>query len=312
MVAMNPQTWDKDVASIEPGGYLFYDSTRPMPLSKFRGDINVVGMPLTEMTNARYTDPRQRQLFKNIIYVGALAQLLGIEITEVERLIAEQFRGKDKLIPPNLEALHMGRDYAAEHLADIGLKVRRADAVGDRIFIDGNDAAALGAVYGGATVCAWYPITPSTSVAEAFAKWGRKFRVDPETGRESLRHHPGRGRARLDRHGDRRGLERRARLHGHLRPRHLADAGVHRARLLRRGSGGDLRRAARRPLDRHADAHAAVRHPDLRPTPRTATPSTCCCSPRTRASASSSARWPSISPTGCRRRSSCCSISTSA
>jgi len=183
MVAMNPQTWDKDVASIEPGGYLFYDSTRPMPLSKFRGDINVVGMPLTELTNARYTDPRQRQLFKNIIYVGALAQLLGIEITEVERLIAEQFRGKDKLIPPNLEALHMGRDYAAEHLADIGLKVRRADAVGDRVFIDGNDASALGAVYGGATVCAWYPITPSTSVAEAFAKWGRKLRVDPETGR---------------------------------------------------------------------------------------------------------------------------------
>jgi 2-oxoglutarate/2-oxoacid ferredoxin oxidoreductase subunit alpha len=183
MVAMNPQTWDKDVASIEPGGYLFYDSTRPMPLSKFRGDINVVGMPLTELTNARYTDPRQRQLFKNIIYVGALAQLLGIEITEVERLIAEQFRGKDKLIPPNLEALHMGRDYAAEHLADIGLKVRRADAVGDRVFIDGNDASALGAVYGGATVSAWYPITPSTSVAEAFAKWGRKLRVDPETGR---------------------------------------------------------------------------------------------------------------------------------
>ena len=140
-------------------------------------------MPLTELTNARYTDPRQRQLFKNIIYVGALAQLLGIEITEVERLIAEQFRGKDKLIPPNLEALHMGRDYAAEHLADIGLKVRRADAVGDRVFIDGNDASALGAVYGGATVCAWYPITPSTSVAEAFAKWGRKLRVDPETGR---------------------------------------------------------------------------------------------------------------------------------
>jgi 2-oxoglutarate ferredoxin oxidoreductase subunit alpha len=182
MVAMNPQTWDKDVASIEPGGYLFYDSTRPMPLSKFRRDINIVGMPLTELTNARYKDPRQRQLFKNIVYVGALAQLLAIEIAEVERLIAEQFHGKDKLIPPNIEALHMGRDYAAEHLADIGLKVQRADAVGERIFIDGNDASALGAIYGGATVCAWYPITPSTSVAEAFAKWGRKFRVDPETG----------------------------------------------------------------------------------------------------------------------------------
>ena len=184
MVAMNPQTWDKDVREIEPGGYLFYDSTRPLPPSKFRADVNVVGMPLTAICNERYSDPRQRQLFKNIIYVGALAQLLGIDLDEVEKLIAEQFRGKDKLIPPNIEALHMGRDHAAEHLGDaIGLKVRRADAVGDRIFIEGNDAAALGAVYGGATVCAWYPITPSTSMAEAFAKHCRRLRTEPETGK---------------------------------------------------------------------------------------------------------------------------------
>jgi 2-oxoglutarate ferredoxin oxidoreductase subunit alpha len=183
MVAMNPQTWDKDVKEIEPGGYLFYDSTRPMPPTRFRSDINVVGMPLTAISNERYSDPRQRQLFKNIIYVGALAALLGIDIAEVEKLIAEQFRGKDKLIPPNYEALHMGRDYAETHLKGaIGLKCRRADAVGDRIFIEGNDAAALGAVYGGATVAAWYPITPSTSLAEAFAKHCRRFRTDPETG----------------------------------------------------------------------------------------------------------------------------------
>ena len=185
MVAMNPQTWDKDVAEIEPGGYLFYDSTRTLPQSKFRSDINVVGMPLTAIVNERYADTRQRQLFKNIIYVGALAYLLGIEIPEVEKLIAEQFKGKDKLIPPNYEALHMGRDYAEAHLKEaIGLKVRRADAVGDRIFLEGNDAAGLGAVYGGATVCAWYPITPSTSMAEAFAKHCGRFRTDPETGRQ--------------------------------------------------------------------------------------------------------------------------------
>src|SRR6186997_2926903 len=185
MVAMNPQTWDKDVAEIEPGGYLFYDSTRTLPQSKFRSDINVVGMPLTAIVNERYADTRQRQLFKNIIYVGALAYLLGIEIPEVEKLIAEQFKGKDKLIPPNYEALHMGRDYAEAHLKDaIGLKVRRADAVGDRIFLEGNDAAGLGAVYGGATVCAWYPITPSTSMAEAFAKHCGRFRTDPDTGRQ--------------------------------------------------------------------------------------------------------------------------------
>ena len=143
-------------------------------------------------------------------------------------------------------------------------------------------AAALGAVYGGATVCAWYPITPSSSLAEAFTGYCQQLRVDPETGKNKLRHRPGRGRARLDRHGDRRRLERRARLHRDLRPRHLADAGVHRPRLLRRDPGGDLRRAARRPLDRHADAHAAVRHHLAAPTPRTATPSTCCCSRKTR------------------------------
>ncbi|HLM38781.1 MAG TPA: 2-oxoacid:acceptor oxidoreductase subunit alpha [Microvirga sp.] len=183
MVAMNPQTWDKDVGEIEPGGYLFYDSTRPMPPSKFRNDINVVGMPLTAICNERYTDTRQRQLFKNIIYVGALASLVGIDIGELERLIAEQFRGKDKLIPPNYEALHLGRDHAETHLkGSVGLRVRRVQAVGDRIYLEGNDAAALGAVYGGATVAAWYPITPSTSIAEAFAKHCRRFRTDPDTG----------------------------------------------------------------------------------------------------------------------------------
>ena len=98
MVAMNPQTWNQDVASILPGGYLFYDSSKPMPKSKFREDITVLGMPLTHIVNAEYTDPRQRQLFKNIIYVGALSALLDIEVEVVEQLIAEQFRGKDKLI----------------------------------------------------------------------------------------------------------------------------------------------------------------------------------------------------------------------
>jgi 2-oxoglutarate/2-oxoacid ferredoxin oxidoreductase subunit alpha len=183
MAAMNPQTWDKDVSEIEPGGYLFYDSTRPMPAWKFRSDINAIGMPLTAICNEQYTDPRQRQLFKNIIYVGALGSLLRIDISELERLIAEQFHGKDKLIPPNYEALHLGRDYADTHLkGSVGLRVRRAEAVGDRIFLEGNDAAALGAVYGGATVAAWYPITPSTSIAEAFAKHCRRFRTDPDTG----------------------------------------------------------------------------------------------------------------------------------
>src|SRR5579883_1185122 len=156
LVAMNPQTWDKDVAGIAPGGYLLYDSTKPMPKSKFREDITVIGIPLTAICNREYTDPRQRQLFKNIIYVGALSALLDMDVGEIEKLIAEQFRGKDKLIAPNIHALHMGRDYALAHLkCPIGLRLKRSDAVGDRIYIDGNSAAALGAVYGGATVAAW-------------------------------------------------------------------------------------------------------------------------------------------------------------
>src|SRR6185437_9976748 len=118
MVAMNPQTWDKDVAGIEPGGYLLYDSTKPMPKSKFRDDITVIGVPLTAITNSTYSDPRQRQLFKNIIYLG------------------EQYKGKEKLLSSNVHALHLGRDYALQNLkCPIGLRVQKADKVGDRIFI---------------------------------------------------------------------------------------------------------------------------------------------------------------------------------
>ena len=182
MVAMNPQTWDQDVKSIDAGGYLFYDSTKPIAKSKFREDITVIGVPLTEMCNKEYSDPRQRQLFKNIIYVGALSALLDIEPKVIEDLLAEQFKGKDKLIAPNIHALYMGRDYALKNLqCPLNLRIRRADAVGDRISIEGNAASALGAVYGGATVCAWYPITPSSSLAEGFQKYCSKFRVDPET-----------------------------------------------------------------------------------------------------------------------------------
>jgi 2-oxoglutarate ferredoxin oxidoreductase subunit alpha len=182
MVAMNPQTWDKDVASIEPGGYLFYDSTKPMPSAKFRDDITVVGVPLTAICNSQYSDPRQRQLFKNIIYIGVLSALLEIEPAVVETLLGEQFKGKEKLIQPNIHAFHLGRDYALQHLScPIGLRLRRSEAVGDRILIEGNSAAALGAVYGGATVCAWYPITPSSSLADAFTSHCKRLRVDPET-----------------------------------------------------------------------------------------------------------------------------------
>jgi len=182
MVAMNPQTWDADVASIEPGGYLFYDSTKPLPPAKFRQDIQIIGLPLTAICNAAYTDPRQRQLFKNIIYVGAIAHLIGIEAEVLDTLVREEFGSKPKLIQSNLDALELGRNAAAEAYQPIGLKLRRSDKVGDRIYVEGNSAAALGAVYGGATVCAWYPITPSTSLAEAFTAHCQDLRVDPTTG----------------------------------------------------------------------------------------------------------------------------------
>jgi len=182
MVAMNPQTWDNDVKEIEPGGYLFYDNSKPLPASKFREDITVIGIPLTTLCNSTYDDPRQRQLFKNIIYIGALSILLEIEEESIVQLIGEQYKGKEKLLAPNVNALRIGRKYAEENLQHpIGLRVKRADNVGKRIFIEGNNAAALGAVYGGATVCAWYPITPSSSVAEAFQRHCQKFRVDPDT-----------------------------------------------------------------------------------------------------------------------------------
>jgi 2-oxoglutarate/2-oxoacid ferredoxin oxidoreductase subunit alpha len=183
MVAMNPQTWDADIAEIESGGYLLYDSSKPMPKSKFREDVHILGVPLTEICNSTYSDPRQRQLFKNIMYVGALSALLDIDVAAIEQLIAEQYKGKEKLLKPNIEALHLGRDWALKHLnGPIGLQVRKADAVGDQIFVEGNAAAALGCVYGGATVCAWYPITPSSSLAEAFQTYCQKFRVDAGTG----------------------------------------------------------------------------------------------------------------------------------
>ena len=184
MVAMNPQTWDNDLKEIESGGYLFYDNSKPLPKSKYRDDINLIGMPLTQICNTTYSDPRQRQLFKNIVYVGALSALLEIDPAEIEKLFSEQYKGKEALLQSNVKALRLGRDYAQQHLScPLGIRIRRANKVGNRIFVDGNSAAALGAVYGGATVCAWYPITPSSSLAEAFIKHCQKLRVEPATGR---------------------------------------------------------------------------------------------------------------------------------
>jgi 2-oxoglutarate ferredoxin oxidoreductase subunit alpha len=186
LVAMNPQTFVQDLAAIEPGGYLFYDSTRPIAHLLTRDDIAVLGMPLTEICTAGYSDPKQRQLYKNIVYVGALAALLDIELGVIETLLRERFKGKDKLIDANLKALQIGHDDAQSRFqCPLGARVRRSDAAGDRILVEGNFAAGLGAVYGGATVCAWYPITPSTSLAEAFESNCARYRIDPATGKKN-------------------------------------------------------------------------------------------------------------------------------
>ena len=183
MVAMNPQTWNADIAEIETGGYLFYDNTRPIPPEKLREDITVIGVPLTEISNFNYSDSRQRQLFKNIIYIGALSMLLDVEIDVFKKLFEEQYKGKELLLDSNMKALNLGRNHVLQNLSHpIGLRVERRENVGDSIFTDGNSAAALGCVYGGATVAAWYPITPSSSVPEAFQKYCDKYRIDPATG----------------------------------------------------------------------------------------------------------------------------------
>lgn len=187
VVAINGQTLRKDYDSLMPGGYFLYDSTKSLPRDFCRDDITVFGIPLTQMCIDNYSNPRQRQLFKNIIYVGALAFLFDMEFKVFTNMIKLQFAKKEKLIDPNINALKIGYNYAREHFeGDCGLSVARRDNVGDDIIIDGNSATALGALYGGATVCGWYPITPSTSVVEAFEKYARKFRIEKETGQNKF------------------------------------------------------------------------------------------------------------------------------
>ncbi|HEV8593473.1 MAG TPA: 2-oxoacid:acceptor oxidoreductase family protein, partial [Pyrinomonadaceae bacterium] len=184
MIAVNPQSMKKDYADVRTGGYFLYDSSKPLPPTYERTDITHIGIPLMNLCNAQFTDARQRQLFKNIVYIGALSALFDIDFSVLEGLIGEQFKGKEKLIEPNIKALKIGVDYVREHFeCPFGLRVEHRDLLGNKILYGGNSACALGAIYAGATVAAWYPITPSTSVVDAFAKYAAKYRVDPETGK---------------------------------------------------------------------------------------------------------------------------------
>jgi 2-oxoglutarate ferredoxin oxidoreductase subunit alpha len=187
MVAVNPQSMNKDIAEVVGGGYFLYDSTKPLDPSLKRDDIHCLPIPLMEISSHEYADPRQRQLFKNMIYIGALSALLDIEFKVLTDMVADQFKGKEKLIPPNVNALTLGADYARAHFkCPLGIRLKRRNKIGDRVLMDGNTAVALGAIYGGATVAAWYPITPSTSVVDAFEKYAHKLRTDPITGKQNF------------------------------------------------------------------------------------------------------------------------------
>jgi 2-oxoglutarate ferredoxin oxidoreductase subunit alpha len=187
MVCVNPQSMAKDIEEVLPGGYFVYDNTKPLDLRLMRDDLTIIGIPLTEICRQEYTDPRQRQLFKNVIYIGALAALLEIEFDVLTGLIADQFQGKEKLITPNVHALELGFNYARRNFkCPIGIRLERRDLVGNAILVDGNTACGLGAVYGGATVVAWYPITPSTSVVDAYETYARRLRIDPASGKKKF------------------------------------------------------------------------------------------------------------------------------
>lgn len=187
MVSVNPQSIARDMQEVMPGGYFLYDSTKPLERHLQRDDIHILPIPLMEICLREYTDARQRQLFKNIIYVGALAALLDMEFPVLTGLISDQFKGKEKLIAPNVHALELGYQYAKEHFeCPLDLRLKRCDKVGDRILMDGNTAVGIGAIYGGATVAAWYPITPSTSVVDAFEKYANRLRIDAGTGEKNF------------------------------------------------------------------------------------------------------------------------------
>ncbi|NIP57429.1 MAG: 2-oxoacid:acceptor oxidoreductase subunit alpha [Gemmatimonadetes bacterium] len=184
LVAMNPASYERDVAEVVPGGWVLHDSTWPFREDLRRDDVHFLGVPLSRMCVDEFEGARVRILMKNIGYVGALTALLDIDVEIVEGLLEETFARKKKLLDANFTALRLGRDYALEHFdCPLPIRLEAMDANADKILIDGNTAAALGCVYAGATVAAWYPITPSTSLVDAFTAFCEKHRKDPETGR---------------------------------------------------------------------------------------------------------------------------------
>jgi len=186
MVAMNAQTYAHDLAEVEPGGCLIYDSTWPRSSLLNRDDITIIGIPLSRMCNEHFEGARARILMKNIAYVGAIAALVDVDLEIIKSLLEETFADKQHLIASNMEAIHLGYDYAKEKFpCPLVARVEKLDKTKGHIVIDGNTAAGLGCMYAGATVGAWYPITPSTSLMDAFRNFCARYRVDPETGKRT-------------------------------------------------------------------------------------------------------------------------------
>ena len=187
MVAMNPETYARDVKEVEPGGYLVYDSTWPRPALLKREDITVLGVPLAQLCNENFNGVRTRILMKNICYAGVLAALLELDLGHIRTLLAETYAKKPQLVESNMKAIQLGYDYARTHFpCPLPLRVERMDRTAGHIMIDGNTAAALGCIFAGATVAAWYPITPSTSLMDAFKMFADRMRVDKQTGRKNF------------------------------------------------------------------------------------------------------------------------------
>jgi 2-oxoglutarate/2-oxoacid ferredoxin oxidoreductase subunit alpha len=187
MVAMNAETYARDVREVEPGGYLIYDSTWPRPALLKREDITVLGVPLARLCNENFDGVRTRILMKNICYAGVLAALLDLDIAQIRALLGETYAKKPKLVESNMKAIQLGYDYArASFQCPLPLHVTKLAHTAGHIMIDGNTAAALGCVFAGATVAAWYPITPSTSLMDAFKMFADRMRIDPQTGRRNF------------------------------------------------------------------------------------------------------------------------------
>lgn len=187
MVAMNAQSLERDIAEVEGGGWLLYDSTRALDPDLVRDDVNFMGIPLARMCAERFEGARVRILMKNIGYVGALVALLNIDMAIVDGMLEEKFGARKGLLEANHTAIRMGYDYAREHFeCPLPVRVEPMGGTEDRVMVTGNSAAALGCMYAGATVGAWYPITPSTSLMDAFKSYCRRFRVDPETGKHNF------------------------------------------------------------------------------------------------------------------------------